>query len=280
MNITEVRVKLMHHRSDRLRAFCSVTIDNDFVVHDLRVIEGRKGFFVAMPSRKLTDNCPRCGAKNELKAKFCSDCGNALDEARADRMAAARDKLHVDVAHPINTACREMLQATVLAAYQEEEKRDGQQAPPPEGPPPTDEHVPTGVEDLADDYVPTAVEDLADDYAPTGLEDLTEEYAELEPHEPEEVRPEEEVLVEELLAAEPEPEPLQEPVEAPEQAVEPREPEVAPEAEPEPEPPQEPVEAPEQAVEPREPEEAPETETERQRARKEREGGGFGEGIL
>jgi len=128
LNITEVRVKLMRNRSDRLRAFCSITIDGDFVVHDLRVIEGRKGLFVAMPSRKLTDNCPGCGAKNELRAKFCNECGGALSHERGDK--AAPEKSHVDVAHPINTPCREMLQDTVLAAYREEEQRAGQDVPP------------------------------------------------------------------------------------------------------------------------------------------------------
>jgi stage V sporulation protein G len=125
VNITEVRVKLMRNRTDRLRAFCSVTIDDDFVVHDLRVIEGRKGFFVAMPSRKLADNCPRCGSKNELRSKFCGDCGARLDQGR--QRAAKRDKVHVDVAHPINTACREMLQERVLAAYQEEAAKGGEE---------------------------------------------------------------------------------------------------------------------------------------------------------
>jgi stage V sporulation protein G len=124
LNITEVRVKLMRNRSDRLRAFCSITIDGDFVVHDLRVIEGRKGLFVAMPSRKLTDNCPRCSAKNELRAKFCGDCGAPLSHDRAEKAAA--DKSHVDVAHPINTPCREMLQETVLAAYRDEAQRAGE----------------------------------------------------------------------------------------------------------------------------------------------------------
>lgn len=123
MKITEVRVKLLEGRSDRLRAFCSITIDNELVVHDLRVIEGRKGFFVAMPSRKLSDNCPRCGAKNNLKSKFCAGCGAKLDEGRALKGPQARDKFHVDVAHPINAACRELVQSTVLAAYKEELKR-------------------------------------------------------------------------------------------------------------------------------------------------------------
>ena len=123
MNITEVRVKLLEGRSDRLRAFCSVTIDGEFVVHDLRVIDGRKGLFVAMPSRKLSDNCPRCGGKNHLRAKFCSDCGAKLDENRALGGPHTREKLHVDVAHPINPACREKIQNTALLAYQEEVRR-------------------------------------------------------------------------------------------------------------------------------------------------------------
>lgn len=118
MNITEVRVKLMEGRSDRLRAFCSMTIDDDFVVHDLRVIEGKKGKFVAMPSRKLSDSCPQCGGKNHLRASYCNDCGAKLDEERADGR-----KLHVDVAHPINTPCREHIQEAVLEAYEEDIRR-------------------------------------------------------------------------------------------------------------------------------------------------------------
>ena len=59
MNITEVRVKLTEAKKNRLQAFCSITIDNDFVVRDLKIIEGYKGAFVAMPSRKLADKCPK-----------------------------------------------------------------------------------------------------------------------------------------------------------------------------------------------------------------------------
>ena len=118
LNITEVRVKLMEGRSDRLRAFCSMTVDDDFVVHDLRVIEGKKGKFVAMPSRKLSDSCPQCGGKNHLRASYCNDCGAQLDEDRAEGR-----KLHVDVAHPINTPCREHIQEAVLEAYEEDVRR-------------------------------------------------------------------------------------------------------------------------------------------------------------
>jgi len=120
MNITEIRVKLLEGRADRLRAFCSITLDEEFVVHDLRVIDGRKGLFVAMPSRKLSDNCPRCGGKNHLRAKFCSECGAKLDEDRGATGPGAREKFHVDVAHPINPSCRELIQSTVLSAYRDE----------------------------------------------------------------------------------------------------------------------------------------------------------------
>ena len=57
MEITEVRIKLMEDNNERLQAFCSVTFDDAFVVRDLKIIEGTKGSFVAMPSRKLTDRC-------------------------------------------------------------------------------------------------------------------------------------------------------------------------------------------------------------------------------
>ena len=60
MEITEVRVKLMDEPGERLKAFCSITFDDCFVVRDLKIIEGTSGPFVAMPSRKLTAHCPNC----------------------------------------------------------------------------------------------------------------------------------------------------------------------------------------------------------------------------
>lgn len=125
MEITEVRIKLMDDGSEneRLQAFCSVTFDDAFVVRDLKIIEGTKGSFVAMPSRKLTDRCPQCGCKNHLRARHCNQCGGKLDENRAVRDADGRIKLHADIAHPINSACRERIQAAVLKAYQEEKER-------------------------------------------------------------------------------------------------------------------------------------------------------------
>jgi stage V sporulation protein G len=121
--ITEVRIKLVAENNERLQAFCSVTFDNAFVVRDLKIIEGTKGSFVAMPSRKLTDRCQSCGSKNHLRARYCNSCGHKLDENRAMRDADGRAKLHADIAHPINSACREVIQAAVIKAYAEERER-------------------------------------------------------------------------------------------------------------------------------------------------------------
>ena len=126
MEITEVRIKLMEDNSgsnERLQAFCSITFDDMFVIRDLKIIEGAKGFFVAMPSRKLTDRCHNCGTKNHLRSRFCNQCGSRLDENRAIRDADGRAKLHADIAHPINSMCREKIQAAVLASYADELER-------------------------------------------------------------------------------------------------------------------------------------------------------------
>jgi stage V sporulation protein G len=129
VQITEVRIKLMdescQNGNERLHAFGSITFDDMFVVRDLKIIEGTKGLFVAMPSRKLTDRC-RCGTKNPLRSRYCTNCGSHLDENRAIRGADGRAKLHADIAHPINQACREMIQSAVLKEYCAEKDRSQQ----------------------------------------------------------------------------------------------------------------------------------------------------------
>ncbi|CAN5413203.1 hypothetical protein BH11PLA2_BH11PLA2_27150 [soil metagenome] len=122
MKITEVRVKLCEQNSERLLAFCSITFDDAFVVRDLKIIEGTRGLFVAMPSRKLTDRCS-CGCKNHLKARFCNGCGRRLDENRAARDHDGRAKLHADIAHPIHGTAREQMQMAIVHSYNEERVR-------------------------------------------------------------------------------------------------------------------------------------------------------------
>ena len=123
MEITEVRVKMVANKDDRLKGFCSMTLDNDFVVRDIKVIEGTNGLFVAMPSRKMSDHCNQCGGKNHLWAKFCNNCGAALPENRAKLDEKGRMKLHADIAHPINSECRRKIQDTIVAAFKAEMKK-------------------------------------------------------------------------------------------------------------------------------------------------------------
>lgn len=123
MEITEVRIKLMDDSDDRLQGFCSITFDDAFVIRDLKIIEGSSGPFVAMPSRKLTGHCHQCGSKNHLKAGYCNHCGVRLREDRLARDVDGRTKLYADIAHPINSACREMIQNRVIAEYRAEQER-------------------------------------------------------------------------------------------------------------------------------------------------------------
>jgi stage V sporulation protein G len=123
VDITEVRVKLMEEPGERLKAFCSITFDDSFVVRDLKIIEGSNGPFVAMPSRKLTAHCSSCRSKNHLRAVFCNQCGARLGGNQAVRDEDGRAKLYADIAHPINTGCREMIQQRVIDAYDEEKAR-------------------------------------------------------------------------------------------------------------------------------------------------------------
>ena len=81
MNITDVRVRKIA-KEGKMKPVVSITIDDEFVVHDIKVIEGEKGLFIAMPSRRSTDGEYR------------------------------------DVAHPINTATRDFIQRLVLEAYE------------------------------------------------------------------------------------------------------------------------------------------------------------------
>ena len=81
MRITDVRVRKMTQDS-KMKAIVSITIDDEFVVHDIKVIEGEKGLFIAMPSKKATDGEYR------------------------------------DIAHPINSGTRESIQQIILDSYE------------------------------------------------------------------------------------------------------------------------------------------------------------------
>ena len=124
MDITEVRIKLMDSSEDRLRAFCSITLDHAFVVRDLKIIEGSNGPFVAMPSRKMTARCGRCGSKNHMRSNYCNQCGKRLRGAQdLQDIEGASNKLYADIAHPVNQACRDLIQHAVIREYRLELER-------------------------------------------------------------------------------------------------------------------------------------------------------------
>jgi len=120
MEISDVRINLMDNQSDRLKAFCSITFDDVFVVRDLKIVDGTNGLFVAMPSRRVTVSCSRCGHKNHLRAKHCNDCGTQLESRDSDSDGDSNSRLHRDVAHPISADFRATIQERVLEAYEEE----------------------------------------------------------------------------------------------------------------------------------------------------------------
>lgn len=81
MQITDVRVRKID-KEGKMKAIVSITLDNEFVIHDIKVIEGEKGLFIAMPSRKAADGEYR------------------------------------DIAHPINSGTRDMIQSVILNKYE------------------------------------------------------------------------------------------------------------------------------------------------------------------
>lgn len=124
--VTEVKIERTPALAGRvLRAFASVVIDDSLAVRDLRIIEGDRGLFVAMPSRKLADKCPKCSYKNYLDSRFCNYCGERLADDRALpapgggvlAVPDGRPRRHTDVAYPINPAARRVIHEAVMSAY-------------------------------------------------------------------------------------------------------------------------------------------------------------------
>jgi len=126
MEITEVRIFLKDSPDKKLRAYVTVTFDNAFVVRNIKVIEGTSGLFIAMPSRKIKQPCPKCGFKNEVRSKYCNQCGAqlALAPRPIAQDATGNSQLeHKDIAHPITQPFRECLQKRILEAYEQEKAK-------------------------------------------------------------------------------------------------------------------------------------------------------------
>jgi stage V sporulation protein G len=118
MEITEVRIFPRESRDKKLKAYATVTFDDCFVVRDIKVIQGNKGLFVAMPSRKMKESCSKCGHRNVVRSKYCNACGSDLpvkETPPTDK--EERQSEHRDIAHPINSEFREKIQKAVLDKY-------------------------------------------------------------------------------------------------------------------------------------------------------------------
>lgn len=127
MEINEVRVFLKEGQDRKLKAYATLTFDKAFVVRNVKVIEGTKGLFVAMPSRRMKESCPKCNFKNAVRSKYCNQCGTQLPQYVEPKPMASSDNSqrqseHRDIAHPITSDFREYIQKKVLAAYEEEKK--------------------------------------------------------------------------------------------------------------------------------------------------------------
>ncbi|MFA5724659.1 MAG: SpoVG family protein [Candidatus Omnitrophota bacterium] len=126
MEITETKVALRDSPDKKLKAYATVTFDNAFVVRNIKVIEGTNGLFIAMPSRKVKQPCPKCGFKNEMRSKYCNQCASAFPQSSKpvegeDSSSAQLE--HKDIAHPITQSFREYLQKTILYAYEQEKAK-------------------------------------------------------------------------------------------------------------------------------------------------------------
>ena len=131
MEITEVKIRLRDREDSKLKAYATIIFEDSFVVRDLKVIDGRKGLFVAMPSQQVRETCPNCHHRNAIRSKFCNQCGKALEfENIAKREGESRIDEHRDVAHPITTEARDYLQKKVLEAYEAERAELPQEVKP------------------------------------------------------------------------------------------------------------------------------------------------------
>ncbi|MDO8525887.1 MAG: septation protein SpoVG family protein [Candidatus Omnitrophota bacterium] len=126
MDITEVKVFLKEGQDKKLKGYATVTFDNCFVVRNVKIIDGTKGMFVAMPSRKMKDPCPKCNFRNAIRSKFCNQCGSTLPITEPKAFTpgddSSRQSEHKDIAHPITAECRDYIQKKVLEAYENEKK--------------------------------------------------------------------------------------------------------------------------------------------------------------
>jgi DNA-binding cell septation regulator SpoVG len=105
-------------KGSRLLGYCSVTVSG-FVIRDIKILRGKGGMFLSMPSHPAKDRCPDCGQKNDVQAPFCNWCGVALGFNRAATDARGRPLLYHDTVFPSNPEARAAIESAVFRAFDE-----------------------------------------------------------------------------------------------------------------------------------------------------------------
>jgi len=130
MRVSDVRITLAGERGDRdgLLAYCTISFDSVFVVHDIKLVQigGRR--MVSMPSRRISGHCGNCRESNHIRARYCNRCGkpfaapllpgnDPVIDRRLKPSKSGAARYFVDVAHPINHKFRADVEAAVFDAY-------------------------------------------------------------------------------------------------------------------------------------------------------------------
>lgn len=131
MKISDIHIKLSDEIIDSIKnkqdpnkvtgllAYCTIIIDAEFVINDLKIINGYKGIFIAMPNRKVATRW-KCGHKNPIDSTYCCQCGKKLGTQKTNSDDDQRK--FVDIAHPITAECRQLIHNNILEKFKSELK--------------------------------------------------------------------------------------------------------------------------------------------------------------
>lgn len=135
MKVTEASVVLNTQLNEQregfqreLLAHMVLVLDDQLVIHGVKVIRGRRGIFISLPNEKKSDRCLYCMKKNSVTAAYCNYCGGELDSLRWQDLPPNKQgyiSLYNDLIHPIDATFRSYLHEECLKAYElEKHKQD------------------------------------------------------------------------------------------------------------------------------------------------------------
>jgi stage V sporulation protein G len=147
MEITDIQINLAYFQKSKIRAFCSVFFDNEFVVHEVKIIEeplsakaslrpdfrdrqtqaglsacsaqAVRRLHISMPNKKITMHCVKCAEKNPINANFCSKCGVKLTWYGIAREKNTHSEIYTDIVQVISGKLTRLIRKKILTAYQD-----------------------------------------------------------------------------------------------------------------------------------------------------------------